>query len=36
MEEFKRKLKATYPYAYSLLPEYMWEWIYYNVKKIKQ
>ena len=30
MKEYLNKLEKKFPYAYSLVPSYMWEWIYIN------
>jgi hypothetical protein len=31
--KFREKLKKKYAYAYSLVPEHMWRWIYDNLIK---
>jgi hypothetical protein len=28
---YLNKLKKKYPYAYSLVPYFMWKWIYWNL-----
>jgi hypothetical protein len=33
MNEFISKLKKKYPFAYSLIPNNMWIWIYDNLIK---
>ena len=30
---FIKKLQNKYPYAYSLVPDFMWNWIYDNLIK---
>jgi hypothetical protein len=32
MEEiYLKRLQKKYPYAYSLVPVFMWKWIYWNL-----
>jgi hypothetical protein len=33
MNTWINKLKKNYPYAYSLVPDFMWMWIYENLIK---
>lgn len=30
-EKFIKKLKQKYPHAYSLVPDFMWGWIFRNL-----
>jgi hypothetical protein len=32
--QFVEKIKKKFPHAYSLVPVYMWGWIFRNVKNI--
>lgn len=29
-KHFVKDVKTKYPYAYSLVPQFMWEWIFRN------
>jgi len=31
MNEWKIKLKKKYPYVYSVIPDTIWVWVYYNL-----
>lgn len=31
MRDFLNKVKSKFPYAYSIIPQYTWEWIYNNI-----
>lgn len=30
-QQFTSKLQKKFPYAYSLVPDYMWKWIFNNL-----
>lgn len=30
-DQFLKKLKTKYPYVYSLVPLYLWQWIFRNL-----